>query len=164
MRYWVDADVLITANRDYYPLGISTGFWVWMDTLIADGNLVSTRRCFNEVIKGRDKDDLLLKWMHRHKKELCLPLHQDAETIAMEIADHVWTAPRYPGHQRLQFSKGGDAWLIASAKQDGGTVLSNESNLYPEAKKVRIPDLCEVFQVRCRTMIQMIKEIPGASF
>lgn len=164
MRYWVDADVLIVANRDFYPLGISHGFWLWMDKLVADGVLVSTRRCFNEVITGRDKEDLLLKWMQRHKKELCLPIHPAAEGIAKEIAEWVWTSTRYPSHQKLHFYKGGDAWLIASAKQDGGTVLSNEANVDLLSKRVKIPDVCNQFQVRCRTMIQMIKEVPGASF
>lgn len=164
MRYWVDADVWITANRDHYPIGTAKGFWKWMDGLIADGIIVSPRRVFKEVIEGRKSDDPLLVWMNRHKGKLSLPITPEIDEIATNIGNYVWTTPRYPTQQRMVFSKGGDAWLIACAKHDKGTVLSNESDRFPKSKKVRIPDLCDVFKVRCRTMIQMIKEIPGAEF
>jgi len=99
--------------------------------------------------------------MNRHRGKLRRPVHPDAEKSAGQIADYVWTEPRYQTHQKIEVSCGGDAWLIASAKHDKGTVVSNESNRFPNSKKVRIPDVCDVFGVKCRTMIQLIKEIPG---
>jgi Domain of unknown function (DUF4411) len=162
MRYWLDADVFIRAHKGSYPVGIAKTFWRWMDRMVADGVLVSPKRCFDEVIKGRKKDDALFVWINRHKGAgLCLRPVAEVDEIATRIGDYVFIEPRYPTHQRLLFAKGGDAWLIAAAKHDGGVVVSNESAKFPDSKKVRIPDVCEVFEVRCITMEDLIREIPA---
>jgi hypothetical protein len=162
MRYWLDADVFINAHKTHYPIGIANAFWLWMDKAVADGILASPKRCFDEVVKGRKPDDALRVWMNRHRTDgLCVKLVPEIDEIATHIGDYVFSHPVYPDHQRLLFSKGGDAWLIAAAKHDGGTVVSNESKKFPQSKKVRIPDVCEVFDVRCLSMDELIKEIPA---
>lgn len=162
MRYWFDADVFIYSNGFHYPLGIANKFWLWMDKMVTEGTIVSTRRVFNEVVKGRKKEDLLLIWMNRYQKTgLCIQPVPAVTAIATEIGNYVYTASRYPNHQRLDFYKGGDAWLIAAAKNDRGTVVSRESDKKPQSAKVRIPDICDVMKVRCRTLDQVIREIPA---
>ncbi len=162
MRYWFDADVFIHSHSFPYPIGIANGFWLWMDKMVGGGTIVSTRRIFNEVIKSRKRDDPLLLWMKRHEKRgLCIQPTSDVNDVARQIGDYVFSAKRYPNYQRLDFSRGGDAWLIAAAKADTGTVVSRESDKKPGSTKVRIPDICDVIGVRCRTLDQVIREIPA---
>jgi hypothetical protein len=162
MRYWLDADVFINAHKTHYPIGIANRFWQWMDEVISEGTVVCPKRCFDEVLKGRKPDDSLLIWMNRHRADgFCVKSIPEVNAIATQIGDYVFGHPRYPTHQRLLFAKGGDAWLIAAAKHDGGTVVSNESNRFPDSKKVRIPDVCQAFDVRCLTMDDVIREIPA---
>jgi hypothetical protein len=160
MRYWLDADVIINAHNTHYPVGIANSFWIWLDGEIAKSTIVSPRRVFNEVIAGRKKDDKLRLWISRHKGDgLCMKTSKEVDNIASAIGDYVFSNPRWPSHQQMEFARGGDAWLIAAAKHDNGTVVSNESKRFPNAKKVRIPDVCDYFQVRCLTMDQLIREM-----
>lgn len=160
MRYWLDADVLINSHNTHYPIGIANRFWLWMDQVIAQGVLVSTKRTFNEVIKNRKPDDPLLMWMQRHSSDgLRIRPTQATDAAVRTIGDWVFSNPQYPTHQRLDFSKGADAWVIAAALVDRGTVVSNESKHSPNAQKVRIPDVCYQFRVRVVSMDDLIREL-----
>jgi len=162
MRYWLDADVIINAHNTHYPIGIANKFWLWMDRVVAEGVIVSPKRVFDEVIKNRKADDSLLIWMHRHKLDgLSIKPTPEVDGIVTEIGDWVFSNPQYPNHQRLEFSKGADAWLIAAAEHDKGTVVTNESDKFPNSQRVRIPDVCHHFGVRRLTMDQLIREIPA---
>jgi hypothetical protein len=162
MRYWLDADVFINNHNTHYPIGIANKFWLWMDRVIADDILVSPKRVFDEVVKNRKADDPLLLWMHRHKSDgLCIKPTRAVDQTVTEIGDWVFGNPQYPNHQRLEFGKGGDPWLIAAAKHDKGTVVSNESKHFPRAQKVRIPDVCHHFRIRVISMDDLIREIPA---
>ena len=39
--------------------------------------------------------------------------------------------------------------VIAHAMADGGTVVSFESDVKPDSRRIRIPDVCEHFGVPC---------------
>jgi hypothetical protein len=93
-------------------------------------------------------------------KGLCITASPEVDEKAHLIGDYVWTNPQYPNHQRLEFSKGGDAWVIAHAWHDKGTVVSWESDRFPNSQRVRIPDVCHHFQeIRCLTLNQLIREL-----
>jgi Domain of unknown function (DUF4411) len=58
---------------------------------------------------------------------------------------------------------GADPWLIAHANNTKGVVVSHESNRHPNAKKVRIPDVCAALGVSCIDTYEMLDRL-GAEF
>ena len=61
MLYLLDANVLIDADRDYYPLNRVPEFWAWIvDRATKDQTKIPLEMC-EEVLKGKipkGKDDL----------------------------------------------------------------------------------------------------------
>jgi Domain of unknown function (DUF4411) len=160
MRYWLDSDALISANNGPYPVRNAHGFWGWLDGEIANGRIVAAERTFNEVVKGRTAKDELAVWMNlRKSKGICMRSNKDIDAKATIIGDYVNNNEQHPIHQKLEFFRGADAWVIAYAWQDMGTVVSNESGHFPKSERVRIPDVCYHFEVRCITRDALIKEI-----
>jgi Domain of unknown function (DUF4411) len=161
MRYWFDADVLIKSNNGHYPIGNALGFWSWMETEIKAGHFKVPKRVYDEIVNGRDgKKDDLAKWMERRKANgLCVMPTKEVDARLTEVANYVWSHPQHPLHQKVEFSKGGDCFLIAHALFDGGTIVSDESNKFPQSARVRIPDVCGHFNVKCRTLVQLIRDL-----
>jgi hypothetical protein len=160
MRYWIDADAFISAHRGPYPVRNARGFWGWMDKEIMAGVIVSAEMVYKEVVEGRDKKDDLAQWMELRKANgLCHKPTRAVDGRAREIGDYVNSNPQYPIHQKLEYFKGADSWIIAHAWVDNGTVVSNESGNFPNAQRVRIPDICHKFNVRHITRDQLIKEL-----
>ena len=66
---------------------------------------------------------------------------------------------KYKSVEAWEFSKGADPWVIAHALEDRGIVVTKESFTRPDAQKVRIPDVCDNFSVKCVDTLQMLKEL-----
>ncbi|MBI2816418.1 MAG: DUF4411 family protein [Acidobacteria bacterium] len=159
MRYWLDADTFINANNGPYPILNARSFWKSLTDQVKQGRIVAPKRVFDEVTKGRKKDDALAIWMKLRKTEgLCQKCTLQIDKIATKIGDYVFGG-RYQPRHAMEFSKGADPWLIAFAIDDHGTVVTNESKKYANAQKVRIPDVCDHFNVRCITLNELIIEI-----
>jgi hypothetical protein len=143
MRYRLDSDVLIAANTGPFPMAHAHGFWKWLENEINTDRIVAAERVFNEVVKGRSKKDDLANWMDRRKKSnLCIKSSKHVDSRVRAVNDYVNDNSQYPTHQKLAFYQGADAWLIAHAWVDNGTVVSNESDRFPKSQRVRIPDVC----------------------
>lgn len=160
MRYWLDSDVLISAHNGPYPITNAHGFWNWLTSEIIAGRILAAEKVFNEVTKGRKKDDHLAVWMRLRKAEgLCIKSTKEIDDKAKAIGDWVNENDQYPIHQKLKFFGGADAWAVAYAWQDKGTIVSNESTHFPNSGRVRIPDVCRKFSVHCITRDTLIREL-----
>ncbi len=85
----------------------------------------------------------------------------NVQAIFREIADHV--NDYYLSPQAKDFLDGADPWVIAHAKCDLGTVVTWERKGGQGSKKVRIPNICEAFEVEWVNPCQMFREL-GISF
>jgi len=63
-----------------------------------------------------------------------------------------------PGN-RDKFLEKGDPWLIAKAKTLGATLVTQEATVVPNSKKVKVPNICAEFGVRCITTFDMLREL-----
>ncbi len=165
-RYWIDADTLIRAKNEAYPFGTPVGdpFWSWLAGLVEAGIVVAPEKVYKELVEGRKTADQLAQWVKTRKQMgLCIKPDKAVDGHATAIADYVFTNPQYPPHQQVEFAKGGDAWLIAHALHDGGTVVSMESDRFPNSQRVRIPDVCHKFDVLCITLFDLIKKLKNGN-
>jgi hypothetical protein len=167
VSYWLDADTFITAKNSVYAFEINTTLWAWLDTQLNAKNVKSPARVFKEIMAFK-KDDPLKQWANARKDDgMCVEPDKKVSECLGKIADHLWTAEvlhpktrkaqqRYKSAQIEVFSRGADAFVIAHAMADGGTVVTFESALYPDSQKIRIPDICAHFSVPCINLVQLL--------
>jgi hypothetical protein len=158
-RYWIDASVWIEAHLRSYPIGIADSFWKWVAGQVECGNIVSPRRVYQEVAEHeKHKDDELAKWVrHRRERGLCIPPSRSVQDRIHDIGEHIFT--KYLVVEAWDFQKGADPWIVAHALEDHGIVVTKESETRPNAQKVRIPDVCDHFNVKCIDTLEMLKQL-----
>jgi hypothetical protein len=165
--FWLDANVLIEAHNRSYPIGVAVTFWMRLAEQVETGNVLCPRRVYKEVAEHEKHQDEVAHWVKTRKdRGLCVYPIADVQTLVGQIEKSLWETPRTPPYDHAElwaFCKGGDPWVIAHAKVQGGTVVTMETNKTPQAKKPRIPDVCDKFDVDCVTLLEMFK-ILGVTF
>jgi hypothetical protein len=158
-RCWLDANVLIEANRRSYPYSIAKSFWGTLAGLIDSGRVVSARRVYQELTQNERHQDYVKQWVTVRRKYLCQPSNKDVERLVGEIGAYIFSFQQYDQYECWQFQNGGDPWVVAHAKLDGGVVVTQESKLHPMAKKPMVPDICKKFDVNCKNTLEMFQHL-----
>jgi hypothetical protein len=160
VRYWLDANIFITAKNSLYAFEINTTLWSWLDTQLKEKTVMCPSRVFKEIMDFK-RDDPLKKWVEtRRDMGLCVEPNRQVSQCLTQIADYLYTETvekqkpkrtelRYKAAQAEVFSRGADAFVIAHAMGDGGTVVTFETDKFPDSQKIRIPDICAHFGVPC---------------
>lgn len=145
-RYWIDASSVIWGNRELFPLRDSPKYWVWLESKMHDGSVVTHKAVYDEIIAGADADrpDPIAVWAKNRKGPWCsYGCTDESKTLLGEISTYCWG--KYGFEVAKNFLSRGDPLLIARAKVDEeGVVVTQES----EHKDPRIPSICDYFQVR----------------
>jgi len=161
MQYILDANIFITAFRDRYPHDVVPGFWDKVLQLAQENKIASIDKVKHEL-----KSDWLVDWI----KTLPADFFQSTATIHLEYGKVVRCADSRKSHYKpkaldeFMDSKEADAFLIAYALSDVDnlTIVTYEtpSNAI---KKVKIPEPCAHFNIRCINPIEMFREL-GETF
>lgn len=155
MRYLLDANVLIDADRDYYPLGRVPEFWDWLLDVAAQGRVKVPVETFSEVTDGRGK---LAEWVREHKAVLLEPTELDVEPVRRAVEDGY--APDLSDDE-LEGLKA-DPFLIAYALALPGevTVVTTEHSKPTKQRANRhIPDVCNDLNVPCIDTFQLLRRL-----
>jgi hypothetical protein len=170
MRYWLDANIFITAKNSLYAFEINTTLWAWLEKQLKAKIVMSPSRVFREIMDFK-KDDPLKQWASNQKDTgLCVEPTKEVSVCLSKIANHLYTSTvvgkktkkpemRYKSAQIEVFSRGADAFVIAHAMADRGTVVTFESSKCPESQKIRIPDICAHFGVPCVDLKQLLIDL-----
>jgi len=78
-----------------------------------------------------------------------------------EIADYV--IARYESQQAQSFLTGADPWVIAQSKIDSAVVVTQEALVGINSKKVKVPNICDEFDVHYLDTYGMMRTL-GARF
>jgi hypothetical protein len=150
MIYIFDANLLSELNA-YYP-DIFKAFWTRFDTMVASGDVVSTREVRSEV--ERSGKDNIIAWIKAHSQIFTMPGAQETAFVAQILA--------IPHFQALIGQKAllrgtpvADPFVIACAKVSGGTVVTQEK-MKPKAAK--IPNVCVHFGISCIDLEGFMRE------
>ncbi len=150
-KYWLDANVFIDSSRRYYGFDIAPGFWEALVSAHHRAQLFSPKRVYDELSKG---DDELKAWAQQNRGLFVDPT-ASVQREFTTIAEHVMKV--YKGSHARRFLDGADPWLIAHAKADGGIVVSKEKQVESQSKKVKIPNVCQVFSVECIQVYDLLR-------
>ncbi|MCY4164602.1 MAG: DUF4411 family protein [Gammaproteobacteria bacterium] len=163
-RYLVDSDVLITAKNLYYAFDICPGFWKCLLHYHQEDHVFSVDRVQSELLAGRKTEDLV-QWVRNEVPEgFFLPVDTDEVTRAYtDIMLWVQRHPNYFDEAKAKFATGADGWLVAHASVHGGIVVTNEQPAPKSRREVKLPDVCDQFEVSRQSTFSMLIRL-GARF
>ena len=146
MIYLLDANVLIVANRQYYPIDRVAGFWDWLVDKGNSGDIKIIEDVFDEFAGG---SDALAEWATDQTVKDALLLN---ENVDIDLVRHVISRGYAPDLTDDEIEKvGRDPFLVAFALRDTAnrTVVTLEASK-PKAIRSnrRIPNICDDLGIR----------------
>jgi hypothetical protein len=159
MLYLLDANVLITAKDSYYAMDQVPEFWDWLVHQGVSGKLKIPRELFDEVNAGYDKAHPFFAWRKKKKNIDALQL---AETVDLSLVQRVLDEGYGRNLNDSELSTiGKDPFLVAYALVDPSRVVVTTEVSRPSMKRQnrKLPDVCELFDVRCFNTFQMARAL-----
>jgi len=150
LLYLLDANTLIDANRDYYPIERVPEFWDWLVFQGQQGSIKIPIEVYEEFKDTKDKEgkkDDLATWSEQVDVEKALKFEEEAEQdlVARIIYGGYVRNPTDDEVKRM----GRDPFLISYALKD----LENRCIVTTETSKPsrqganrHIPDVCKDFE------------------
>ena len=100
---------------------------------------------YGELVSGNDD---LAQWCKSRKETvLNTPAIDEVQKCINLVGNFVDTSPKYVRHHKSEFFSGADAWLIAHAIADNGTVVTHETER--ETGKIKVNSVCARMTVPC---------------
>jgi hypothetical protein len=146
LPYWLDANIFIEANNQFFNIEIAPSFWVWLEQQLKDGVMRSSSLVYGEIL---GKDDLLAKWARVRKGVAYWPEPDgDVQAAYREIAEYVEDKYQNSSPAKVgDFLAKADCWIIAHARAKSGTVVTRESKVDKTSQTPKVPNVCEKFDV-----------------
>lgn len=158
--YLIDSDVLISAKNSYYAFSICPGFWDSLLHAHSTGMVHSIDRVNQELLLGRNDDDLVQRVNRDVPAEFFSS--SDGREVADAFADIMLWVTRhgqYYDEAKSKFASGADGWLVAHGMATGKTVVTNESPRPESRNQIKLPDVCNAFQVEFDDTFSMLHKI-----
>lgn len=163
LLYLMDANTLIDAKRDYYPISRVPEFWDWLIFQGQQGKIKIPIEVYEEFSDSKNKNgkkDALAEWADQVNVKDALLLEEEAEQdLVARITYGGYVAN--PTDDELK-KIGRDPFLLPYALKD----LDNRCIVTTEVSKPsrkganrHVPDVCKDFNIRCINNFQMIREM-----
>jgi hypothetical protein len=146
--YLLDANTLIRANADYYPIDRIPQFWSWLIECGNVGRVKIPNEIADEVTAGRDE---VSDWLKEEDTKTALRLDERVDLAALRhVVDHGY-APDLDETELLKIGK--DPFLIsyAFAKADRTVVTKEQSRPSKLRANRKVPDVCMTCRVNWLT-------------
>lgn len=129
-------------------------YWDWLDQQYQQGTLASIISVYDELIK---QDDELSDWAKERKNQFLGITATDIQEKFANVAQYVGSLSNKNQEDVAIFLGGADPWLIAKAALDNATIVTHEVLVPPESRKVKLPNICEHFQVKHITTFNLLR-------
>jgi hypothetical protein len=159
---WLDADSFIKPYRNEYAFNLVPKFWTYLEQKAEEKVIVSCHAVLEDFRMGNPKDKLL-EWAENLGEIMFLMPTDDVQLTYKQVIEYVQNNGRYAPHWVADFINGSDPWLIAHAKTLGGRIVTFEESVPINSKKVKLPDVADVFGVDCISLYNALNEL-GACF
>jgi Domain of unknown function (DUF4411) len=163
LLYLLDANTLIDAKRNYYPIDRVPEFWDWLVYLGQQEKIKIPLEIYEEFTDKKDKHgkkDMLAVWAEQQENKEALLFEEEVDrSLVNQIVYKGYTPD--PTDEDIR-KVGRDPFLISYAIRDieNRTIVTTE-NSKPKKKGAnrKIPDVCEYFDIHCINTFQMINEL-----
>jgi hypothetical protein len=150
--YLLDANVLIFAKRDYYPMDRFPEYWDWLLYQAECGNVKIPSQIWDEL---QEHDDDVRAWVREHREVLIL----DCDDIDLHVPDVLSCYADDLTESELE-QIGADPFLVAGGIATKSVVVSKEGSAPSRQRANRkVPDICTRMGVRCITDHLLIREL-----
>jgi len=155
LNYLLDANTYIQAKNQYYGMDICPAYWDWLDQQFALGKTSSIDMVGRELKAGNDE---LVSWVKDRPDHFIQNDDDDTQAAYTDVVGFVATG-NFNAGSRDSFLAGADPWIIAKAIAINASVVTHESQLNPQTKQVKIPNICQQFSVPCMSTFQFLREL-----
>ena len=157
MLYLLDANVLIRAHHDYYPLDRLPGFWEWICGQAEAGAIKVPFEIHREIAVG---NDALATWIGRSHVQQALRLDEEVDQATLQRVLDTGYGPSLTEDEIEE--AGRDPFLIAYALvgDHQRTVVTKEvSKPSRQRGATRVPDACQRLGVPWITDFELYRRL-----
>ena len=154
-KYLLDANAFIEPSKKYYAIDLVPQYWDCLKAYAQKGVISSIDRVRDEVINNKDISEWVRnefsQWESTRSTEV---VHEFRQTI-----QRLEQNPHYTRHAKDMFAdeSKADAWVIAYAKVNNRTVVTDERWNQERKKNIPIPNACHILDVKCIGIIDMLR-------
>lgn len=152
MPYLLDANVFIQAKNLHYGLDFCPAFWDWLIASNAANRVFSIEKVGDEIDAGGDD---LAAWAANRGSGFFLK----PDPVMLPALGRVsgWaTGQHYEAVAVNTFLQVADCYLVAHALAHGHTLVTHEI-ASTSTKKIKIPNACIGFGIKCMTPFEMLR-------
>lgn len=142
--YLLDANTYIQAKNFHYQMSFCPAYWHWLDHHTGLGNIKSISSVYDELADGTDE---LSQWVKGRKGHFISVEDQGIQQQFAHVAAHVAALEGKNPLDVANFLSKADPWLISTAIVNGATIVTHEVLVPPSSSKVKIPNICNDFDV-----------------
>lgn len=163
MLYLLDANTLIDAKRDYYPIDRIPEFWEWLIFKGEQGYIKIPIEVYEEFSDTKGEDgtkDELATWSERPEVKKALLLNEEAEQNLVAKILYGGYVPNPTDDELVKIGR--DPFLLSYALKNlkERCIVSTEvSKPSKKGANRKVPDVCRDFNIRCINNFQMFREL-----
>lgn len=156
-KYLIDANVFITAHRQFYPFDVVPSFWEQLVERASEKILI-IKQVQDELLKGRD---ILTEWYKVECSKFTVLNIPDNGVIEAysKIINSINENQRYKQTAKDEFASIADSWLCAYGLALNIPIVTLETFQADTRKKIKIPNVCEEFGIKYINLIQFMREV-----
>jgi hypothetical protein len=157
LLYLLDANVLIDANRDFYPLKRVPEFWVWLISQGEGGRVALPVEQYEEIKNGKDN---LAQWTKQTEVKSALLFSEEVNPSLVARVTEAGYATDLTDDEVERIGR--DPFLVAYAlaSKDDRCVVTTEVSKPKRLRANRhIPDVCQDINVRCCHIFEWLREL-----
>ena len=140
MLHLLDANVLIDAQRDYYPIDRVPEFWAWLEYQGHVGAVKIPIEMYEEIVEGHGP---LVDWLKLERVKEAMILSEDSDPGRVEVVVTTGYADNLSDDEQLNLGR--DPFLIAHALADAANrcvVTTEVSKPSRQRANRHVPDVC----------------------
>ena len=157
MLYLLDANVLIDANRDYYPLQRVPEFWEWLENAGKNDFVKIPLEVYEEISDGNDD---LASWAKQEEIKAILRFIEEVDVSLVSFATDQGYASNLTDDEVEQIGR--DPFLIAYTLKDNENrclVTTEVSKPSRQRANRHLPDVCTDLGVRCCNTFEFVRAL-----
>jgi len=156
-KYLIDANVFITAHRQFYPFDVVPSFWEQLVERASEKILI-IKQVQDELFKGKD---ILTEWYQVECSKFTVLNIPDNSVIEAysKIINSINENQRYKQTAKDEFASIADSWLCAYGLAFNIPIVTLETFQANTRKIIKIPNVCEEFGIKYINLIQFMREV-----
>ena len=156
MRYLLDANVIITADRDYYPLHRVPEFWEWIVHHASHAIVKIPHHMYEEITV---KEGKIVDWLKQNSKLLVVEHEVYSKTLRKVLS--IGYGDDISAEEERKIGK--DPFILAYALMMGvesTTIVTTEVSKPTKQRASRkLPDASLALGVRCINTFELVQEL-----